>query len=107
MESSSTFKRISSAIRDIEKIPAPFEIPYFVAESPGVGQSRQICVRSSGNVLKALLVRSSHTPGKLFPTIDSLPRKRLSMFATIESMSILLFQRILICIIFKLSLIVL
>ncbi|GBM57287.1 hypothetical protein AVEN_115612-1 [Araneus ventricosus] len=58
MESSSTFKRISSANRDIEKIPAPLRSHISSPSRQGQGSRRGCC-------------RSSHTyPCKtLFPTI--------------------------------------
>ncbi|GBM63440.1 hypothetical protein AVEN_166533-1 [Araneus ventricosus] len=62
MESSSTFKRISSANRDIEKIPAPLRSHI---SSPYLSPSRQ------GQVSRRGCCRSSHTYHckTLFPTI--------------------------------------
>ncbi|GBO44683.1 hypothetical protein AVEN_164855-1, partial [Araneus ventricosus] len=41
MKSSSTFKRISSANRDIEKIPAPLRSHVSSPKSPNLSPSRQ------------------------------------------------------------------
>ncbi|GBN79217.1 hypothetical protein AVEN_204213-1, partial [Araneus ventricosus] len=66
MESSSTFKRITSANRDIEKIPAPLR---FHISSPNFSPSRQDGHQGQGS--RRGCCQSSHTyPCKtLFPTI--------------------------------------
>ncbi|GBM34869.1 hypothetical protein AVEN_25812-1 [Araneus ventricosus] len=65
MESSSTFKRISFANRDIEKIPAPLRSHISSPKSPSLQDGRQ------GQGFRRGCCRSSHTyPCKtLFPTI--------------------------------------
>ncbi|GBN29519.1 hypothetical protein AVEN_138949-1 [Araneus ventricosus] len=83
MESSCTFKRISSAKRDIEKIPAPLRSHI---SSPNLLPSRQDLLARSGVHTWLLPVIS------YLPLQNSLPNhkthiagKRLSMFVTIQT----------------------
>ncbi|GBN30800.1 hypothetical protein AVEN_158841-1 [Araneus ventricosus] len=70
MDSSSTFKRISSANRDIEKIPAPLRSHISSPKSPNLWP-RWSPSSSPRSGVQTWLLRSSHTyPCKtLFPTI--------------------------------------
>ncbi|GBM93627.1 hypothetical protein AVEN_56961-1 [Araneus ventricosus] len=70
MESSSTFKRISSANRSIEKIPVPLRSHISSPNlSPSHQDGRQVCRQGQGS--RRGCCRSSHTyPCKtLFPTV--------------------------------------
>ncbi|GBL86276.1 hypothetical protein AVEN_220881-1 [Araneus ventricosus] len=82
MESSSTFKRIFSANRDIEKIPAPLRSHISSLKSPNCQDGLQVCRQGQGSRSGCYL--SSHTyPCKtLFPTIRLTLLRRLSMCVT-------------------------